>query len=217
MLKRLFSSMPKKRDGSVGSISTTRAFIEYDRFPEPYRRPIDRLQDWGEINNDPKVRNPMDRKVQAARCMDCGTPFCQTYTGCPVNNLIPEWNELVYKDEWKEANARLHKTNNFPEFTGRVCPAPCEGACVAGLVDDPVTIKNIEYAIVDRAFEEGWIVPRIPNKRTGLKVAVIGSGPAGLACADQMNQKGHSVKVFERADRVGGLLMYGIPNMKVGW
>jgi NAD(P)H-dependent glutamate synthase small subunit len=147
--------------------------------------------------------------------MDCGTPFCQTYTGCPVNNLIPEWNDLVYKGQWRDAIDRLHKTNNFPEFTGRVCPAPCEGACVAGLIDAPVTIKNIEYSIIDRAFNEGWVVPRVPRYRTGLSVAVIGSGPAGLAAADQLNQKGHSVTVYERDDRVGGLLMYGIPNMKL--
>jgi len=147
--------------------------------------------------------------------MDCGTPFCQTETGCPVNNLIPEWNNLVYEDQWKAAIDRLHKTNNFPEFTGRVCPAPCEGACVAGLVDSPVTIKNIEYAIVEKAWEEGYIVPRIPKERTGMTVAVVGSGPSGLAAADQLNQMGHKVTVYERADRIGGLLMYGIPNMKL--
>ena len=149
------------------------------------------------------------------RCMDCGTPFCQTHTGCPVNNLIPEFNELVYKAQWRTAIDRLHKTNNFPEFTGRVCPAPCEGACVAGLIDHPVTIKNIEYSIVERAFEEGWIVPRIPSQRSGLSVAVVGSGPAGLAAADCLNQMGHKITVYEREDRVGGLLMYGIPNMKL--
>ncbi|RHY34895.1 hypothetical protein DYB32_000594 [Aphanomyces invadans] len=149
--------------------------------------------------------------------MDCGTPFCQSrhLSGCPVANLIPEWNALVYRDEWREAHLRLSATNNFPEFTGRVCPAPCEGACVAGLVEEPVTIKNIEYAIVDRAWEEGWITPRLPPMRTGLNVAVVGSGPAGLAAADELNQMGHSVAVFEREDRIGGLLMYGIPNMKL--
>lgn len=157
----------------------------------------------------------IEQKVQAARCMDCGTPFCQTETGCPVSNIIPEWNNLVYENQWKEAIDRLHKTNNFPEFTGRVCPAPCEGACVAGLVDSPVTIKNIEYAIVDKAWEEGHIVPRIPKERTGMTVAVVGSGPAGLATADQLNQMGHKVTVYERSDRIGGLLMYGIPNMKL--
>ena len=147
--------------------------------------------------------------------MDCGTPFCQTHTGCPVNNLIPEFNELVYQAQWRNAIDRLHKTNNFPEFTGRVCPAPCEGACVAGLIDHPVTIKNIEYSIVERAFDEGWIIPRIPAHRTGFSVAVVGSGPAGLAAADCLNQMGHKVTVYEREDRIGGLLMYGIPNMKL--
>lgn len=202
----------KKRDGSEGQIVSERAFIEFKRDPDAYRPPLERIHDWNEINQD--ERDPMERTVQAARCMDCGTPFCQTYTGCPVNNLIPEWNELVYRNEWKEAIDRLHKTNNFPEFTGRVCPAPCESACVAGLVDDPVTIKNNEYAIVDRAWEEGWIVPRYP-RRNGLRVAIIGSGPAGLAAADQLNQKGYLVTVYEREDRIGGLLMYGIPNMKL--
>ena len=203
----------EKRDGTKGEIVSERAFIEFKREPDAYRPPIERVHDWNEINE--QERDPNERKIQAARCMDCGTPFCQTNTGCPVNNLIPEWNELVFRDEWKEAIDRLHKTNNFPEFTGRVCPAPCESACVAGLIDDPVTIKNTEYAIVDRAFEEGWIVPRIPRHRNGLRVAIIGSGPAGLAAADQLNQKGYDVTVYEREDRVGGLLMYGIPNMKL--
>jgi len=147
--------------------------------------------------------------------MDCGTPFCQSFTGCPLNNLIPEWNDLVYKNDWKQAHERLHETNNFPEFTGRVCPAPCEGACVVGLVDDPVTIKNIEYSIIDHAFENGWVKPRIPSNRTGLHCAIIGSGPSGLACADILNQMGHYVHVYEREDEIGGLLMYGIPNMKL--
>ncbi|EGZ14388.1 hypothetical protein PHYSODRAFT_545408 [Phytophthora sojae] len=202
----------EKRDGSKGEINSARAFIDFKRQADPYRDVSERVHDWNEINSG--TRDPTERKIQAARCMDCGTPFCQTNTGCPVNNLIPEWNELVYRDEWKEAIDRLHKTNNFPEFTGRVCPAPCEAACVAGLVDDPITIKNTEYAIVDRAFEEGWIVPRIP-RRNGLRVAVVGSGPAGLATADQLNQKGYHVTVYEREDRIGGLLMYGIPNMKL--
>jgi glutamate synthase (NADPH/NADH) small chain len=175
--------------------------------------------DWGEISpvsgKDEVAHTALELKVQAARCMDCGTPFCQTHTGCPVNNLIPEWNNLVYQDQWDEANIRLHSTNNFPEFTGRVCPAPCEGSCVAGLVDSPVTIKNIEYAIVDRAFRDGKITPRIPRERSGMTVAVVGSGPSGLATADQLNQMGHKVTVYERADRIGGLLMYGIPNMKL--
>ncbi|MGB4870147.1 MAG: glutamate synthase subunit beta, partial [Candidatus Promineifilaceae bacterium] len=159
---------------------------------------------------------------QAARCMDCGIPFCHTgkvingmASGCPINNLIPEWNDLVYQGLWQEAYDRLSKTNNFPEFTGLVCPAPCEAACTLGINDPPVTIKNIEYAIIEKAYEEGWVTPTIPAKRTGKKVAVIGSGPAGLACADQLNCVGHEVTVFERADRLGGLLMYGIPNMKL--
>ena len=205
----------KKRDGSFGAIDKTRGFVDYNRIAEPYRDPLERIFDWSEINYDQPQHDEVERTVQAARCMDCGTPFCQTHTGCPVNNLIPEWNELVYKSQWRDAIERLHKTNNFPEFTGRVCPAPCEGACVAGLVDSPVTIKNIEYAIVDRAWEEGWITPRIPKYRTGMSVAVVGSGPAGLAAADCLNQLGHKVTVYEREDRIGGLLMYGIPNMKL--
>lgn len=167
------------------------------------------------MQGDELKHSAVEQKVQAARCMDCGTPFCQTETGCPVDNLIPEWNNLIFEGQWKDAIERLHKTNNFPEFTGRVCPAPCEGACVAGLVDSPVTIKNIEYAIVDKAWEEGYIIPRIPQERSGMTVAVVGSGPAGLAAADQLNQMGHRVTVYEREDRVGGLLMYGIPNMKL--
>jgi glutamate synthase (NADPH) small chain len=205
----------KKRDGTIGEIDKTRGFVDYHRIPEPYRDPLERVFDWKEINYSAPQHDEVERTVQAARCMDCGTPFCQTHTGCPVNNLIPEWNELVYKSRWREAIDRLHKTNNFPEFTGRVCPAPCEGACVAGLVDSPVTIKNIEYAIIDRAWEEGWVTPRVPSYRTGMSVAVIGSGPSGLAAADCLNQYGHKVTVYEREDRIGGLLMYGIPNMKL--
>jgi len=210
----------RRRDGSVESIEKLRGFLNYQRNPEPYRDPLERIQDWEEINPVPDrdvdvAHTAIERKIQAARCMDCGTPFCQTHQGCPVHNLIPEWNNLVYQDQWDEAIERLHSTNNFPEFTGRVCPAPCEGSCVAGLIDSPVTIKNMEYAIVDRAFRDGKITPRIPQERSGLTVAVVGSGPAGLAAADQLNQKGHNVTVFERADRIGGLLMYGIPNMKL--
>uniref|UniRef100_I2CNZ7 Glutamate synthase (NADPH/NADH) small chain n=1 Tax=Nannochloropsis gaditana (strain CCMP526) TaxID=1093141 RepID=I2CNZ7_NANGC len=204
----------KRRDGSIAAIEKKRGFVDYHRNPDPYRDPLDRVFDWGEIKTD-EGHDEVERKVQAARCMDCGTPFCQTHTGCPVNNLIPEWNELVYKGQWREAIDRLHKTNNFPEFTGLVCPAPCEGGCVAGLVDKPVTIKNIEYAIVERAWEEGWIIPRIPQYRSGMSVAVVGSGPSGLAAADCLNQMGHKVTVYEREDRIGGLLMYGIPNMKL--
>ncbi len=194
-------------------------FLEFQR-ETPEDRPIqDRLRDWENIH----LHLPDDRlQNQAARCMDCGTPFCHTgkvinnmASGCPINNLIPEWNDLVYQGLWREAYDRLNKTNNFPEFTGLVCPAPCEAACTLGIIDPPVTIKNIEYAIIDKAFDEGWVTPNLPSTRTGKKVAVIGSGPAGLACADQLNTVGHSVTVFERADRIGGLLMYGIPNMKL--
>ena len=154
--------------------------------------------------------------------MDCGVPFCHTgdlmanmASGCPINNLIPEWNDLIYRGRWRERIDRLHKTNNFPEFTGRVCPAPCEGSCVLGIVEPPVTIKNIECAIIDRGFDEGWVLPNPPGVRTEKKVAVVGSGPAGLAAAAQFNGAGHWVTVYERADRIGGLLMYGIPNMKL--
>lgn len=180
---------------------------------------IERLKNWREfkIQSDEK-----QLRSQGSRCMDCGTPFCHTghiisgmASGCPINNLIPEWNDLVYRGRWREALDRLHKTNNFPEFTGRVCPAPCESACVLGVIQPPVTIKNIEAAIIDRGFEEGWVLPRIPQRRTGKKVLVVGSGPAGLSCADQLNQAGHHVTVMEREDRIGGLLMYGIPNMKL--
>ena len=189
-----------------------KGFLKYNRELPSSRNPKKRIKDYKEIYED----FPVDKTIeQAARCMDCGTPFCQTHSGCPVNNLIPEWNNLVYNGQWQDAIDRLHKTNNFPEFTGRVCPAPCEGSCVAGLIDSPVTIKNIEYAIVDEAWKNGYITPRIPKERTGCTVAVVGSGPAGLACADQLNQMGHKVTVYERADRIGGLLMYGIPNMKL--
>jgi glutamate synthase (NADPH) small chain len=147
--------------------------------------------------------------------MDCGVPFCQSNSGCPIDNLIPEWNDMVYQGRWRDALDRLHKTNNFPEFTGRTCPAPCEGACVLGITNPPVTIKNIENAIIDRAWEEGWIEPSVPTYRTGKKVAIVGSGPSGLSAAAQLNKAGHTVTVYERADRIGGLLMYGIPNMKL--
>lgn len=194
-------------------------FMEFERNDEGKRDPIERVGDWNEFLVE-LTDEPLQK--QGARCMDCGVPFCHTgeligrsAAGCPINNLIPEWNHLVYKGEWKEALDRLHHTNNFPEFTGRVCPAPCEGSCVLGINNPPVTIKNIERSIVDRGFANGWIVPREVENRSGKKVAIVGSGPAGLAAADQLNQMGHSVTVFERHDRIGGLLMYGIPNMKL--
>ncbi len=191
-------------------------FLEFERQTFPERPPLERIQDWDEFHLHLTIQ---DLQEQGARCMDCGIPFCHTGTmpegGCPINNLIPEWNDLVYQDRWREALDRLHATNNFPEFTGRVCPAPCEGSCTLGLIEPPVTIKSIECAIIDRGYEEGWVVPQPPAIRTGKRVAVVGSGPAGLACAAQLNSAGHSVSVYERADRIGGLLMYGIPNMKL--
>ena len=189
-------------------------FLELDREVESYREVDVRINDYDEIFTGSHNLNQLQE--QGSRCMDCGVPFCQSSNGCPIDNLIPEWNDLVYKNEWKEALERLEKTNNFPEFTGRVCPAPCEGSCVLGLNNPAVTIKNIELAIIDKGFEEGWIKPRLVESRSGKKVAVVGSGPAGLAAADELNQMGHLVKVYERSDRIGGLLMYGIPNMKLG-
>jgi glutamate synthase (NADPH) small chain len=191
----------------MGKVS---GFLEYTR-EVPERRPVeDRVNDWFEIYNpfpEEKIR------LQGARCMDCGIPFC--HTGCPVSNIIPDWNDLVWHGRWREASRVLHATNNFPEFTGRICPAPCEAACVLGINEPPVTIKNIEKTIVDRAWEEGWIIPELAPSRTGKRVAVIGSGPAGLAAAQQLARAGHSVTVFEKADRIGGLLRYGIPNFKM--
>ena len=187
-------------------------FLEFPRSAVPYRDARERTGDFNEIFTDP---DESLLRRQGARCMDCGVPFCQTATGCPIDNLIPEWNDLVYRGQWKAALDRLHQTNNFPEFTGRTCPAPCEGACVLGITDPPVTIKNIENAIIDRGFAEGWVRHDPPERRSGRTVAVVGSGPAGLAAADQLNNAGHEVTVFEREDRIGGLLMYGIPNMKL--
>lgn len=194
-------------------------FLEISRELPSDESPVTRILHWKEFHNhmpEPKL------KEQGARCMDCGIPFCHTGTlisgmasGCPINNLIPEWNDLVYRGLWKEALDRLHKTNNFPEFTGRVCPAPCEGSCVLGMNEPAVTIKNLEVSIIDKGFDEGWVTPHVPDKRTGKKVAVVGSGPAGLSAAEQLNRAGHTVTVYERADRIGGLLMYGIPNMKL--
>jgi glutamate synthase (NADPH/NADH) small chain len=189
-------------------------FKEYDRQTEAYRPVSDRINDYGEIFTG--SHNEDQLQTQGARCMDCGVPFCQSDNGCPINNLIPEWNDLVYNGQWKTALERLLKTNNFPEFTGRVCPAPCEGSCVLGMNNPAVTIKNIELAIIDKGFKEGWIKPYQVEFRTGKKVAIIGSGPAGLAAADELNKLGHNVVVYERDNRIGGLLMYGIPNMKLG-
>src|SRR5213593_4136356 len=194
-------------------------FIDYLRELPADRAPLERVRDWDEFHDhfpDKKLRD------QAARCMDCGIPFCHTGTllsgmasGCPINNLIPEWNDLIYRGLWREALDRLHKTNNFPEFTGRVCPAPCEGSCVLGINAPPVTIKNIECTIIDKGWEEGWVVAEPPARRTEKKVAVVGSGPAGLCAAAQLNRAGHLVTVLERADRIGGLLRYGIPEFKL--
>ncbi len=193
--------------------------MEFERKEAPGRDPKKRVEDWDQLHEH---LTEEELQQQGARCMDCGIPFCQTgedkkgrTMGCPVHNLIPEWNDLVYKGKWKEALHRLHKTNNFPEFTGRACPAPCEGSCVLGIIEPPVAIKNIEQAIIDKGFEEGWVQPHPPESRTGKKVAVVGSGPAGLSAAAQANKAGHHVTVYERDERIGGLLMYGIPNMKL--
>src|SRR5256884_4010715 len=210
--RRLYSSLTTE-------MGNPRGFIEYLRELPADRAPAERIRDWEEFHHHMETAK---LRQQGARCMDCGIPFCHTGTllsgmasGCPINNLIPEWNDLVYRGLWREALDRLHKTNNFPEFTGRVCPAPCEGSCVLGINAPPVTIKNIECSIIDKGWEEGWVTPEPPGMRTGKKVAVVGSGPAGLCAAAQLNRAGHTVTVFERADRPGGLLMYGIPNMKL--
>jgi glutamate synthase (NADPH) small chain len=185
-------------------------FMEHSRETAPRRPVTERVNDWFEIYQD----FPEEKlRTQGARCMDCGVPFC--HTGCPVNNLIPDWNDLVYRGQWKEAVRQLHSTNNFPEFTGRICPAPCEAACVLGINEPPVTIKQIEKSVVERGFEEGFIRPEPPKFRTGKKVAIVGSGPAGLAAAQQLNRAGHWVTVYEKADRIGGLLRYGIPEFKM--
>ncbi len=214
----LFDLLPLPVENTA-TMGKPTGFIDYLRENAAEVAPQDRIRNWDEFHLPMAEEN---LKTQGARCMDCGTPFCHTgitlsrmASGCPINNLIPEWNDLVYRGRWQDALDRLHKTNNFPEFTGRVCPAPCEGACVLGITNPPVTIKNIEYSIAEKGWESGWITPNPPAQRTGKKVAVIGSGPAGLSAADQLNQAGHWVTVYERADRPGGLLMYGIPNMKL--
>ena len=186
-------------------------FLKYTRREMPKRRPVPlRLRDWNEVYED---FDHEELKQQASRCMDCGIPFC--HNGCPLGNLIPEWNDLVRQDRWQDAIERLHATNNFPEFTGRLCPAPCESSCVLGINSDPVTIKQVEVEIIDNAFDEGWVVPKRAHLLTGKSVAVVGSGPAGLAAAQQLTRAGHDVTVFERADRIGGLLRYGIPEFKM--
>ena len=187
-------------------------FKEFSREVEPYRPAKSRVLDFKEIytDHDDNLLN-----TQAARCMNCGVPFCQSGEGCPVYNLIPEWNDLVYNEQWEDAFDRLFKTNNFPEVTGRVCPAVCEGACVLGITDTPVAIKNLEFAIADKGIKSGWLKPKVPEVRTNRKIAIVGSGPAGLSAAQQLNSVGHSVEVYERSDRIGGLMMYGIPNMKL--
>ena len=212
--------MTSKRQCEGGvTVGKPTGFIEFKRQKTKEQQPLARINHFEEYATR---LTDAQLQTQGARCMDCGTPFCHmgieirgSAAGCPINNVIPEWNDLVYNGKWQEALDRLHLTNNFPEFTGRVCPAPCEGSCVLGINETAVAIKSIERSIIDKGFEEGWVVPRIPRHRTGKKVAIIGSGPAGLAAADELNQQGHSVTVYERADRAGGLLMYGIPNMKL--
>src|SRR5690349_13364272 len=185
-------------------------FMEIERRDRPYAPVAERIQFYREFI---RPLSDADMSQQGARCMDCGIPFCQT--GCPVNNVIPDWNDLVYRGHWRDALEVLHSTNNFPEFTGRVCPAPCEASCTLNINDDPVTIKSIEQAIVDKGYAEGWVVPQPPPRKTGKKVAVVGSGPAGMACAQQLARAGHDVTLFEKSDRIGGLLRYGIPDFKM--
>jgi glutamate synthase (NADH) len=200
-------------EDTIRNLDKLKGFHKYQRTTKQYRKVEERLKDWKEIHNHIGIRKGL--KKQAARCMDCGIPFCQSKDGCPLGNIIPKWNDLVFQGNWKEALYQLLQTNNFPEFTGRVCPAPCEGACVNGINELPVTIKNIECAIIDKGFEEGWMQPIVPKKRTGKRIAIIGSGPAGLAAAHQLNRVGHLVTVFERNNAIGGLLRYGIPTMKL--
>jgi len=188
----------------------TTGFIEFERVSEPHEAPLQRVKHWKEFVQS---LNDEQAKVQGARCMDCGIPFCTT--GCPVNNIIPDWNDLVYRQDWRTALDTLHSTNNFPEFTGRICPAPCEAACTLNINNDPVGIKSIEHAIIDHGWLNGWVAPQPPSRKTGKKVAVVGSGPSGLACAQQLARAGHAVAVFEKSDRIGGLLRYGIPDFKL--
>lgn len=204
---------PDIEDSLTNNLDKVRGFMKYKRIKGYYREPKLRMSDWNEIFDQKFIRDNV--RVQATRCMDCGVPLCQTSYGCPLGNIIPKWNDLVHKDDWQQAILQLLQTNNFPEFTGRVCPAPCEGACVLGINESPVAIKTIEVSIIEVAFERGWIQPRPPATRTNKRIAVIGSGPAGLACAAQLNKAGHNVVVYERNDRVGGLLQYGIPSMKL--
>ena len=187
-------------------------FLEFERLTEAAEEPQERLKHWHEFSHR---LTDSDAGLQGARCMDCGTPFCMSMSGCPVNNLIPDWNDFVFKQDWRAALDTLHSTNNFPEFTGRVCPAPCEAACTLNINSDPVGIKSIEHAIIDKGWESGWIVPQPALRKTGKRIAIVGSGPAGLACAQQLARAGHDVVVFEKADRAGGLLRYGIPDFKM--
>ena len=188
----------------------TTGFMEYDRIEEGYLPVAERVKNYKEFVIG---LSPEQAKVQGARCMDCGTPFCNN--GCPVNNIIPDFNDLVYRGDWENAIKVLHSTNNFPEFTGRICPAPCEAACVVNINNKPIGIKSIEHAIIDRAWEEGWVKPQLPKSLTGKKVAVVGAGPAGLAAAQQLVRAGHDVTLFEKNDQVGGLLRYGFPDFKL--
>ena len=185
-------------------------FIEIERAKQPYRPVEERLQDFNQVMS-PWEKEPLQK--QAARCMDCGIPFC--HQGCPLGNLIPDWNDLVYREQWEDAIERLHATNNFPEFTGTLCPAPCEGACVLGINDNPVNIKAVELSIIEKAWQEGWIKPQVAEQKTGKKVAIVGSGPAGMAAAQQLGRAGHEVSLLERDDRIGGLMRYGIPEFKM--
>src|SRR5206468_5780780 len=198
---------PQNRNETMGKNT---GFLEVERRDRPYAPVTERVTHWHEFIADP---GPEAVSKQASRCMDCGIPFC--HSGCPVNNLIPDWNDLVYRGDWQAAIERLHETNNFPEVTGRICPAPCEAACTLNITDEPVTIKSIEAEIADRAFREGWVTPHTAPRGTGKRVAVVGSGPAGLACAQQLARMGHAPTVFEKSDRIGGLLRYGIPDFKL--